>query len=562
MKRISRLPVWWQLFIGLACCFLFSLIVICASFFIDIKEAEKNNWSYLHRMNSQWELEIETITKNLDYLQYLPLIDKDIMTNLRNDYQKQSLKKQLSNSNYVNNILEDICGINPFILRATILTKNGNIYGNFVEDSLKQVEQAQDHIVYSKAGHKNEKYITDIYEGEINMLPYKLLTIAYAMYPVTSDEKLATIYIDLNFEEIEKSFSVFSNNEIECCLFNKNGMIYSSEKENTFLLKDVKNIYENSDHQGVLETDGTVWNAYVVKITDLDWYLVQCMPKKSFTFNSTKNILPFCFLVLMIFVFLLFGGMQLISRITKPISEFSNALNQVTLHKKQKPRHIQLSEDVPEEISTMVSGYNDLVSRIEENIILAYKNEISQKKTELQKNVCDFYAWKRFSDFCDRNHWEKINENFTDYYTAQRLYHAIYLLENLATIDQNSDPYKEILSYVKSHGINLKENKKYYFYFKNYFCFESYRLGWEICDTPIGEWGSRAVRALCRFYSVASALNIKIDESKIRRFVNCVDRNEGISTLSIGQKILYKGLVHHYLFLSKIKGFLLLRNLE
>ena len=82
----------------------------------------------------------------------------------------------------------------------------------------------------------------------------------------------------------------------------------------------------------------------------------------------------------MVFVFLLIGGIQLISRITKPISEFSDALNQVTLHKKQKPRHIQLEEDVPKEISTMVSGYNDLVSRIEENIILAYKNEISQKK--------------------------------------------------------------------------------------------------------------------------------------------------------------------------------------
>ena len=80
------------------------------------------------------------------------------------------------------------------------------------------------------------------------------------------------------------------------------------------------------------------------------------------------------------FRFLLIGGIQLISRITKPISEFSDALNQVTLHKKQKPRHIQLEEDVPKEISTMVSGYNDLVSRIEENIILAYKNEISQKK--------------------------------------------------------------------------------------------------------------------------------------------------------------------------------------
>ena len=248
MKRISRLPVWWQLFIGLACCFLLSLIVICASFFIDVKEAEKNNWFYLHKMNSQWEMEIETITKNLDYLKYLPLIDKTIMSNLRNDYEKQSLKKQLSYKEYVNGILEDICGINPYILRATILTQNGNIYGNFVEDSLTQIEQAQDHIVYSKVGHKSEEYITDIYEGEINLLPYKLLTIAYAMYPVESDEKLATIYIDLDFEEIEKSFSVFSNDEIECCLFNKNGIIYSSEEENNFLLEDVKKIYENSDH--------------------------------------------------------------------------------------------------------------------------------------------------------------------------------------------------------------------------------------------------------------------------------------------------------------------------
>ena len=147
---------------------------------------------------------------------YLPLIDKDIMTALRKDYEKQSLKKQLSSKEYVNDILEDICGINPYILRATILTENGNVYGNFVEDSLPQIEQAKKHIVYSKVEHKNEEYITGVYEGEINLLPYKLLTIAYAMYPVESDKKLATIYIDLDFEEIEKSFSVFSNDEIEC----------------------------------------------------------------------------------------------------------------------------------------------------------------------------------------------------------------------------------------------------------------------------------------------------------------------------------------------------------
>ena len=41
--------------------------------------------------------------------------------------------------------------------------------------------------------------------------------------------------------------------------------IYSSEEENNFLLEDVKKIYENSDHQGILKADGSAGNAYVVK---------------------------------------------------------------------------------------------------------------------------------------------------------------------------------------------------------------------------------------------------------------------------------------------------------
>ena len=61
------------------------------------------------------------------------------------------------------------------------------------------------------------------------------------------------------------------------------------------LLEDVKKIYENSDHQGILKADGSAWNAYVVKVDDLDWYLVQCMQQKSFVFKSMKNIMLFCF---------------------------------------------------------------------------------------------------------------------------------------------------------------------------------------------------------------------------------------------------------------------------
>ncbi len=78
----------------------------------------------------------------------------------------------------------------------------------------------------------------------------------------------------------KKVFPCFQTMKLNAVLFNKNGIIYSSEEENNFLLEDVKKIYENSDHQGILKADGSAWNAYVVKVDNLDWYLVQCMQQK------------------------------------------------------------------------------------------------------------------------------------------------------------------------------------------------------------------------------------------------------------------------------------------
>ena len=41
--------------------------------------------------------------------------------------------------------------------------------------------------------------------------------------------------------------------------------------------------------RGILKADGSAWNAYVVKVDDLDWYLVQCMQKKSFVFKKYEE---------------------------------------------------------------------------------------------------------------------------------------------------------------------------------------------------------------------------------------------------------------------------------
>ena len=88
-----------------------------------------------------------------------------------------------------------------------VLVKGINNHGNYVEDSRKQIDQADENILYVQEEYKNEMYLTDVYEGEINLIPYQLLTVAYPLYGIRSEEKLGVIYIDLDFEAMKKNFS-------------------------------------------------------------------------------------------------------------------------------------------------------------------------------------------------------------------------------------------------------------------------------------------------------------------------------------------------------------------
>ena len=107
MKRISRLPVWWQLFIGLACCFLFSLIVICASFFIDIKEAEKIG-DFLRLINA---------TKSLLYYEDIRIYrDHKNMTNRLNNCEQANVDKIISVANSQINDIKTIMDIGSLAL--------------------------------------------------------------------------------------------------------------------------------------------------------------------------------------------------------------------------------------------------------------------------------------------------------------------------------------------------------------------------------------------------------------------------------------------------------------
>lgn len=451
MRRFSRLPLWWQLIIGLFFFFFCSVIVTGVCLTMDMKEISKNNWSYLEGSNEQWKMEIDMITANVDRLRYLHLIDSRIEGYLKDKNEGKEASERILKENYMSSILRDIRGMNPYVLRITILTEQGDVYGNYVEDSPKQIQEAEAHMLYGKDGYKNEMSLTDIYEGEINLIPYELLTFSYPMYGISSEEKLGTIYIDLDFVAMEKIFSSLPQDEVAHFLVNENGIIYCSETSGDIELPDavqLKEIAKTQDGKKQLRMGDRAFHLHVTKIDDLDWYLVSCMDGRSFMMRGMNGIYVLAVWIVVMFGFLLFGGIWMINRINRPIRDFSEVLGKVTLHKKQKPIHITAKENTSKEIREMITGYNELVNRIEEHIILAYQKELSQKQAELK--MLQY----------------QINPHFL--YNTLNIISALARLNGISQISEISESLSRIFHYNVKGGqlVKVKEELEYLQYYQ------------------------------------------------------------------------------------------------
>lgn len=387
MRKFSRLPLGSQLIIGLLLCFFCSVVMIVFCLIIDMNEIGKNNWTYLEEINEQWKMEIETVTANVDRLRYLHLIDNQIGGYFEKGSDEKTRGEKLAEETYMSSILKDIRGMNPYILRITILTANGDIYSNYVEDTSKQIEQAESYKLYSDTAYKNEMYLTDVYEGEINLIPYNLLTFSYYMYGIDSDKKLATIYVDLDFDAMKRSFSSLPQEEVINFLVNQNGVIYSSKSDENINYpgaEELREIWSSQSGKGKIEMGGTKYYIEVNQLENMDWYIVQGMDSRDFLKRGMTGVYLLAVWIVAMFGVLVFAGVRMINHVNRPLRDFSQILGQVTLHEKQRPVYVEPQENAPQEIREMIMGYNALVKRIEENIILAYQKELSQKKAELQ----------------------------------------------------------------------------------------------------------------------------------------------------------------------------------
>ncbi len=389
MKKRRKLSFRMQLTASLLGCLFFSILMIAVCLALNIRETERSNRAHIARQNEQWATEVDFMLAGIDKMRFLHLADDEV-NRIVAEGENKSQVQAVFDEQYMSRLLAVLCTTNSDVLRITVVTEAGVIYGNYIEDSKGSVALAQQHLLYEKRDSRSKMTVTDVYEGAINLVPYSLLTFCYPFYDIAHGESLGTIYIDMNFGAMRERFDALGNQEgWSRYVLNKNGVIYASDPRLGDRIGDqeqekIRELAQNGDGTGRLEIDRRTYVIHAQYVEALDWYFIQCVQRSSFISEEMSRIYLLAFWVILLLCGEIGVGTFLMKRISAPIKELSLVMSQAATKEKRELHRMESRREYPVEVQEITLGYNAMIERIQENIIREYENELNQKKTELQ----------------------------------------------------------------------------------------------------------------------------------------------------------------------------------
>lgn len=189
------------------------------------------------------------------------------------------------------------------------------------------------------------------------------------------------------------------------------------------------------------------------------------------------------------------------------------------------------------------------------------ESSITRIKSELQNDVCGFWACYRFLKFCKEYRWDRIDYRLPELYRVQCIACGLNFLQHMVDEDKkvSETDYQVIIDFLKANDISIDKDIDNYRYLNYYFSYEEGRLCWSICDTSLGAWESRFIKSFYRFYSVNQVRNQIDINSEIESYLKLIDKHNGGKSLSTGQFIKYKLACYNIRWLLKREGEKLLR---
>lgn len=373
---------------------IFIAIIIALVFYINgVSSAISFNVSYIKQFNEQLNmsldmaLEVKTVPNLIHY------VDNDVEIVLRQKREEKTAKKDFEDTRKMIRYLNMISLSRQNTIRATIMTKGGDVYSSYegeMEEYLEYLDGVSEELTWKR---RIKPFYTPIHAEEIGGSTKLLVTAVYQIYDIGKPEGFAYLFLDMDFSEITKLLNSQTNipeNLTSIALIRDKEVIYNSQGAFINLTADLTDYereqlitqVEKKELYDVTEIQGTSCVISVMQNESTGWYILQYLPQNALLISGMKSMIGIAVGLAILLVIALIISIMLANYVSRPVKTLC------ALMAKAKAGEVEMYEDQSilwkDEIGQLIESYNNMGQRINDSINRIYIYQINQKQTEIK----------------------------------------------------------------------------------------------------------------------------------------------------------------------------------
>lgn len=358
-------------------------------FFQTISYIFDNNAGYLMQYNAQVSLSLDALISDDEEFEYIYLIDSRV-ERIFQEKPSNSLEEKEEDRQYIRDMLLLWANVNPYAIRSTIKLEDGRIYSSINDDVTDYIASCEEKFANVDWSDRTRKNYSDIYCCEIYQVDYEVVTCASKIYDVDGETCIGTVYLDLDWEDIQ---NVFAKNVIKDVdngfVILSNNMIMLSAKENQIdanggaadLIQRSSGIWVDGNESIVIPYNNKKYLMVGVRNQSTGWYVLGYIPTDTIWKNalyaaSSILIWMFIFLGIAVFVAKLFAN-----QMSRPIAMLSGVMSSSV---EGKVELFTEENHWNDEVGELIDNYNRMGRRLNEMIQRVYIYQLNQKQTQLR----------------------------------------------------------------------------------------------------------------------------------------------------------------------------------
>lgn len=372
-----------------------SCLLISVYFLKSMENAKEESLSYMYQFGEQVSMSTDVIVSNMDRIRFMHFIDDYIKHIIRRSMSDKTMAELIDENDYMQRALNHMTNMNQYVLRATFINEYSEVYSNVQTNNEAYLQKMEEIDSRQDWTDKNKVCYTGVYEEEINLIPFELVTSISKVYDMTQEESIGTLYIDLNFSSIRQILdrlveSMASRTKL--MIFDKNqNVIYDSDGEEQVFWDQMDND-EEALVRDFLETGISEDNEFVIHgerclVSDIrnwttGWTILTWTPLSDIYVSGWNNMVRIFSAMLLLLIAAVFLGIYLANQISRPVLILAEAMGQVDQGKVNLLE--QEEQGWQDEMGMLFHSYNEMGRRINDSIEKIYIYQINQKQTELK----------------------------------------------------------------------------------------------------------------------------------------------------------------------------------